>query len=129
MSALPIVRDLEEILGEHGAFFAFGQEQFDKAKIDGVKYVSLGSGLVSPKENAKELLKNIEENSKNKIELEMKTLGANKIIRNALFNYECQISCSYEDAMESLSAYPITEEEIAIEYRAFMNHCIDNDLF
>jgi hypothetical protein len=32
-------------LNKAGAFFAFSNEQFDKAKKEGIKYISLGAGL------------------------------------------------------------------------------------
>jgi len=40
----------------HGAFFAFSNEQFNEQKKDGVEYTHLFSGLIAPKNTAKELL-------------------------------------------------------------------------
>ena len=39
-----------------GVFFAFSKGQFDEGKKEGVKYCSLGSGMICPKDNAKELI-------------------------------------------------------------------------
>ncbi|WP_456303359.1 DUF7659 family protein, partial [Vibrio lentus] len=41
---------------EAGAFFAFSNKQFDEAKKEGVKYASLGMGLICPVDNAKQLM-------------------------------------------------------------------------
>ena len=43
---------LTPILEANGAFFAFSQSQFDEQKKEGVIYVSMGAGLICPKENA-----------------------------------------------------------------------------
>ena len=48
---------LTPILEANGAFFAFSQSQFDEQKKEGVIYVSMGAGLICPKENAENALK------------------------------------------------------------------------
>lgn len=46
---------IDTILKKYGAFWAFGEEQFDEQKKYGVKYVSFGMGLMCPKENVQKL--------------------------------------------------------------------------
>ena len=46
---------IESVMQENMAFFAFSNEQFNRQKWDDIEYVSLGSGLVCPKENAEKL--------------------------------------------------------------------------
>lgn len=40
------------VLKTNGAFWAFSNKQFDEQKKEGIKYVSMGQGLICPKENA-----------------------------------------------------------------------------
>lgn len=44
-----------------GAFFAFSKSQFDEAKKDGVKYCDMGGGMLCPVDNAKDLVKAMDE--------------------------------------------------------------------
>ena len=44
-----------KLFKDTGAFFAFSNEQVDEQKQEGVKYVSLGAGMICPKENASRL--------------------------------------------------------------------------
>lgn len=48
-----------DIIKQNGAFFAFGNKQFDEQKVAGVKYVSMGNGFICPKENADKLNREI----------------------------------------------------------------------
>ncbi|WP_017083848.1 DUF7659 family protein [Vibrio splendidus] len=45
-----------QAFNEAGAFFAFSTKQFDEAKKEGVKYASLGMGLICPVDKAKQLM-------------------------------------------------------------------------
>ena len=47
------------VLKNNGAFCAFGTKQFDEQKKEGVKYISMGAGLICPKENADKLNKEL----------------------------------------------------------------------
>ncbi|WP_422938945.1 DUF7659 family protein, partial [Vibrio harveyi] len=44
-----------------GAFFAFSNEQFNAAKKEGIKYVSLGFGMIVPESNASALVEKLDE--------------------------------------------------------------------
>ena len=43
---------ISEALSKHGAFFAFSQSQFEEQAVPGLRYCSLGSGLICPEKNA-----------------------------------------------------------------------------
>ena len=44
---------------KYGAFFAFGNAQFDEQRKEGVKYASLGAGLICPVDTYRELCKEL----------------------------------------------------------------------
>ena len=96
---------LTPILEANGAFFAFSQSQFYEQKKEGVIYVSMGAGLICPKENADKLHEEVKRSSKKAIKAEIKKKGAKAIIRHAYFNHECQITMSTEDAENALKRY------------------------
>ena len=45
-----------------GAFFAFSNKQFDEKKVDGVKYINCGAGLICPKDKVEQLMKELKNN-------------------------------------------------------------------
>ena len=45
-----------KLLEATGSFFAFGQKQFNEQKKEGVEYVGVFAGLVSPKDRVGEVL-------------------------------------------------------------------------
>ncbi|CDT63678.1 hypothetical protein VCR4J2_750251 [Vibrio coralliirubri] len=49
-----------QAFNEAGAFFAFSTKQFDEAKKEGVKYASLGMGLICPVDNAEQLMNRLD---------------------------------------------------------------------
>ena len=112
-----------------GAFFAFSNTQFDEAKTEGVKYVQLGAGLISPKENAEALTKRLDTIYEEAVKQDVAENGKKDIIWRELANHECQIVGDPSDCVTRLDGYPITEEEIQAEWPAYYNHCIDNDYF
>ena len=48
---------ISAVLEKHGAFFAFSKTQFEEKQVEGVKYVTDVSGMVCPKENYNQLIK------------------------------------------------------------------------
>ena len=126
---------LTPILEANGAFFAFSQSQFYEQKKEGVIYVSMGAGLICPKENADKLHEEVKRNSKKAIKAEIKKKGAKAIIKHAYFNHECQISMSTEDAENALKRYieiapnEFTKELISETFKECFNEAIEKDLF
>jgi hypothetical protein len=119
-----------ELFKSTGAFFAFSNKQFDEHKIEGIKYASMGSGMICPKESVKDLRNGLDSIYKSGIEADIKENGIKAIIHRELANHECQITSDISDAVDNLIDYPgITRETIQAEWPEFIKHCIDNDYF
>ena len=114
-------------LKKQGAFFAFGQRQFDEAKKEGVKYVRLFGGLICPKDNAEKLLENLDRINKQGIKKDLAENGKKNVIYRELANHEAQITYDITSTSAALSGYGITDEEIQAEFREFLNICAENN--
>ncbi len=102
---------------DNGAFFAFGKDQFDKAKREGVKYIGLGYGLICPTDNASQLMEDLEMISKEGIKQDIQENGIEAIIERELANHEVQITRDISDTVSALDGYDITEEQIRAVYK------------
>lgn len=103
---------ISKALDDNEAFFAFSDKQFDEAKKEGTKYVSLGGGLLSPKENAEKLVKAINEAHKRGIARDVAENGNTNIIKRELYNHEAFYTGDITDTKEALKDYPFNEQEI-----------------
>jgi DNA-binding transcriptional regulator YhcF (GntR family) len=106
------------LFDELGAFFAFSNKQFDEAKKEGVKYVSLGMGMIVPTDNARELVTRLDEIQKEGIKQDIEENGKKAIIRRELFNHECFYTNDITDCVEKLEDYGYSYDDI---YQVF-NH-------
>ncbi len=130
-------KDLEEymqskrtkLFKETGAFFCFSQSQFDEARKEGIRYASLGSGLICPKDNAKKLKNGLEKIYRDSIAQDMFDNGKKNIIWREFANHECQVVDSPADCLDKLEDYPITKEEILAQWKPYFDYCVENDLF
>jgi len=104
-------------LDDNGAFFAFGKKQFDEAKKEGVKYTSLGYGLICPTDNADKLIGDLERIAEEGIKQDIKENGIKAIIERELANHEVQITRDISDTVSALDGYGITEEQIKAVYK------------
>jgi len=120
---------LDQALKNNNAFFAFSEKQFDEKQKEGIKYVSLGAGLVCPKENARNLVAEINLSSRQKIQEELKNNTPHDIVWHELANHEAQISCSIEDTVEALQGYGFDRSFIKEVYDDYFLHCCRHDLF
>ncbi|WP_210455648.1 DUF7659 family protein [Vibrio crassostreae] len=107
-----------QAFNEAGAFFAFSNKQFDEAKKEGVKYASLGMGLICPVDKAKQLMNRLDSIAQEGIAEDIEENGKKAIIRRELFNHECFYTNDICDCVEKLEGYGITYDEI---YEVF-NH-------
>ena len=107
---------ISEAFNKAGAFFAFGQKQFDEKKKDGVVYVNMGAGLICPKDNADQLDKDLEAATKAGIAADLEENGRIAVIKRELYNHEAFYTGEIEDTCEALKPYGITEAEIRIVY-------------
>ena len=118
-----------DVFTQYGAFFAFSQKQMDEQKKDGVIYVSVGAGLIAPKSNAANLVLALENIQQAGMNADVAENGIKAIIHRELGNHECQIVGNYDDALDVLEPYGITEDQVKAEWREFWNICVENDYF
>ena len=107
-----IEKEQTKLLDKHGVIFAFSNEQFDEQKQKGVKYVSLGAGMLCPKEAVKSFVTEHKQLIKEGREREQQEKTKEQIIEEALANYECYYLYNIEDAAEVLQDYGYTSEQI-----------------
>ena len=105
-----------EIMNRLGAFYAFGQDQFDEAKVDGVKYITNGSGLLCPKANYKQLQEELNQNYKNALKQDIEENSIKKIILRELTNYECFYDGDLSECLKSLKDYGVSEDQVIKVY-------------
>jgi len=102
---------------EAGAFFAFGNEQFNKAKVEGVEYTQLMGGLICPLDKAKQLLLTLCEIHTDSIAQDIAENGLVKIIKRELNNHEAYYTGDTTDTAEALDAYMITPSQVQAVFR------------
>lgn len=107
----------EKIIRDHGAFFAFNDEQFAEQHTVGIKYVHMGAGLICPKNKADSLNTELIALRKKKIAEDIALNGKQAIIIRELYNYECTYTMDISDAVEALKGYGIAEEEVMVEFK------------
>ncbi len=106
-----------ECFNKHGVFFAFSNDQFNKQKNPKVeKYVSLPSGVMCPKDKAKDFIRAHKQVVKDAIEQDLKENGKEKIIIRELHNNECFYTGDYYDCVDALNEYNITDKEVRSVY-------------
>ena len=114
---------------KHGAFFAFSNQQLDEQKQPGIAYVSIGAGLIAPKDNANQLIADLDSIHLSAVAQDLAENGVKGIIHRELANHECQITGDYDIVISILADYGITAEQIKNEWREYMDICIENDYF
>lgn len=100
-----------------GAFFAFSNKQFEEKQKEGVKYISMGCGMITPEKNVKQLIDGLSNINKECIELDIAENGIDGIIRRELFNHECFYTGDIDSCIDKLQDYPISPEAIQAAYR------------
>ena len=118
-----------KVFEENGAFFAFSNDLFDEKKLEGVEYVSIGSGLICPIVNAKAVIDGVNSTHAEGIKLRLKDYSLSKIIQYELANYESQISMNYSDAFDVLKDYGVDKDMMDKEWKIYWDYCVKNDLF
>ncbi len=106
------------VIEKYGAFFAFSDEQFAKQKKDGIKYVSVGGGMIVPKENVNALYKELNEIVKRGIQQDIEENGIDAIIKRELNNYECQYTGDIEIVVKALKDYGIAYDQVLVVFRS-----------
>lgn len=122
-------------LDNAGAFFAFGQKQFDEKKKSGVIYVSMGAGLICPKENAKILNDELNKIYIDSIKQDFAENGSNAIIEREYFNHETQITMDNQSVIDLMTDYKkhfpadFTDEVILKVCKGCFKKAVVNDWF
>ena len=124
-----------DLFASTGAFWAFGQAQFNEQKKDGVKYVSLGAGCICPKENVDALLDGLESITAAGVKADVEENGAEAIIKRECFNHECQISMDSSSAVAALSGHRkqfpdlFSKEAMQAVFSQCFSEAVENDWF
>jgi hypothetical protein len=105
-----------ELFNRLGSFFAFSNEQFEKAAKPGVKYSSLGQGMITPQGTEIELIETLDKIYNESIAQDIKENGIPAIIRRELFNHEAFYTRDWGSTADALENYPIEEGEIAAAF-------------
>jgi hypothetical protein len=102
---------------KYGAFFSFGADQFEKQRKEGVTYLSMGSGLVCPKDNCKALHAEMNESFALAVEDDKADNDKQAIIRRELYNYECFYVGDIADAVSAVKSYGYSYDDVLKVYR------------
>lgn len=116
---------LSQLFEDTRSFFAFGQKQFDEAKVEGETYVALGAGLICPKETVEQFAKGYAEIVKNGIAQDLAENGKKAIIHRELNNHEAGYTGEIDDTVDALDGYGITREEVQAEWQEYFSNCND----
>ena len=106
-----------KLFNQTGAFFAFSTDQFNETKQPDTKYVNCKYGLMCPKGQVKILLDGLTKAHQEAIKEDIADNGINAIIKRELYNYECFYSGDISDAVSTLKAYDVTEDQVQDMYR------------
>lgn len=124
-----------KLLDDNGAFYAFGNKQYEEKKKEGVIYVSLASGLICPKENVTQLLKGLKVIFDDAVRQQVADFGAEKIISHEYFNYETQLTGNTQQVINALSTHKklfpelFTDKFILKVCKKCFNQAVKNDWF
>jgi len=105
-----------ELFSTLGAFFAFSNAQLEESRVEGVEYCSLGSGLIVPVTNARQLVDGLENITKEGIEKDLAENGKAGVIRRELFNHECFYDGDVSRCINALEDYGIPKNEVVRVY-------------
>lgn len=118
-----------ELFNKYGAFFAFSDKQFQEAKKEGIKYVSLGYGLIVPKGSEEDLINGLDQIREEGIKQDILENGKSAIIQRELGNHEAQITLDIDPTLKALDGYGITREEVEEGFKIFFKKCKKNNWF
>lgn len=109
---------ISEAMDRHGAFFAFGNQFFEKLP-EGKKpeeYYHIRHGLYCPKETVVQFMAEMGANTETAIQKDLDENGKENIIRRELANFECTYTGDLSDVTGLLANYGIERAEIEAIY-------------
>ena len=101
-----------EFFNQTGTFFAFSDQQFNEGKKEGVKYASIGMGMLCPVENVKTLIAGLDSIHEAGIKQDIAENGIEAIIERELHNHEAFYTYDLNDTINSLDGYNVTKEQV-----------------
>lgn len=101
-----------------GAFFAYSNKQYEEQKQPGIRYVSMGLGLICPKETSATLMDELAAIAKQGIKDDLAENGKEGVIKRELANHECFYTGDPSGAIEALEGYGISDEDIIAVFNA-----------
>lgn len=101
-----------QLFKKYGILFVFSDKQYKDQKVTGVTYVSLGAGLVCPKNTAKEFIQELELVHIKGIKDDIIDNGIQSIIERELNNHEFSYTQDITSTIACLRSYPITEHQV-----------------
>lgn len=107
-----------KLLEETGTFYAFSDQQFEEQKKPDIKYVSLWSGTICPKDQVENYINWLHEITQAWIKMDIAENGIEWVIRRELWNHEAYYTWEIDDTCDALEPYGITREQI---YKVFRN--------
>lgn len=107
---------MSELFDKLGAFFAFGDKQFEEKRKPGIEYVSCGAGLICPKGSARELLQGLKTIHEAGIAQDIAENSIDAIIERELYNHEAFYTWEIDQTADALEDYPITREQIQAKF-------------
>lgn len=114
-----IQQEQTKLFDRLGVFFAFSKQQFDKAKVDGVEYVTvMQMGDCVPKQHVKEFITELKRIGKEGRERELAEKGIDAIIEAELANHEAFYTGEIDDTMDALEGYNVTAEQVWAVFNA-----------
>ena len=99
-----------------GAFFAFSDKQFKEQYTEGIKYVSLGRGMICPEDTATTMLAELDTVIKTGLAQDVSDNGIDAIIVRELANHEAYYTGDIENTVDALESYNIPDGLIAEIY-------------
>lgn len=115
-----------ELFEANSVFFAFSDSQVLEGMAqynitDKSLLVSLGAGMIAPRANVKAISLGLKTIQADKKKMVKERSDIKKTILYELNNYECFYTGDITDALEALSAYDVTREQILAVYKENRN--------
>lgn len=111
-----------ELFNKTNTFFAFSDKQFKEQYTEGIKYVDMGQGMITPTEYVKEVIETLHTIYHKAMAQDLKENGIEGVIKRELENHETYYTNDLEPAMEALKDYPeITQKDIIKVYQRKWN--------
>jgi len=111
-----------DLFNKTNTFFAFSDKQFKEQYTDGIKYVDLGGGMITPTEHATKVIVELKMIYEKAMAQDLKENGIQGVIERELGNHEVYYTNDLEPVMEALKDYPeITQKNIIKVYQRKWN--------